>query len=213
MTYLLVYMPYVGTSRAMSDLLLLSGGIDSTAVAAWLRPPVCLTINYGQRAALAEITSSAQICKELGLIHLIKEMDIGHLGSGDMANGEASTHSENSEFWPFRNQFLITVGAMVAMQHHCDNILIGTVITDRRHQDGTEEFLSAMNKLLILQEGKIQLLAPGAQLTSVELIQKSTISLGALGWCHSCHMSNYACGQCRGCYKHSEAMSMFGLAR
>lgn len=197
----------------MSDLLLLSGGIDSSAIAAWQRPSLCLTIDYGQLAAQAEITSSAQICKELGLLHLINKVDIGQLGSGDMSNGEASVHSENSEFWPFRNQFLITLGAMVAIQHDCDRILIGTVVTDLRHKDGTEEFLAVMNKLLMLQEGKLRLLAPGIHLTSIELIQKSKISIGTLGWCHSCHTSNFACGQCRGCYKHSEIMGTFGYVR
>jgi 7-cyano-7-deazaguanine synthase len=197
----------------MSDLLLLSGGIDSAAIAAWFLPSVCLTVNYGQRAAQAEITSSAQICKELGLAHLVKEVPIGQLGSGDMADGKASTYSENSEFWPFRNQFLITVGAMAAMQHNCDRILIGTVITDKRHQDGTEQFLSAMNELLVLQEGKLRLLAPGAQMTSVELTQQSKIPHGILGWCHSCHTGSYACGRCRGCIKHSEVMAAFGFGR
>lgn len=197
----------------MSDLLLLSGGIDSSAIAAWLRPSLCLTIDYGQLAAKAEITSSAQICKELGLPHLINKVDMSQFGSGDMANREASVHSESSEFWPFRNQFLITLGAMVAMKSSCNRILIGTVVTDLRHKDGTEEFLTAMSKLLMLQEGKLRLLAPGIQLTSIELIQKSKISTGTLGWCHSCHTNNFACGQCRGCFKHSEIMSMLGCER
>lgn len=213
MTYLQAYMPCVGSLWAMSDLLLLSGGIDSAAVASWYRPSLCLTINYGHRAAHSEITSSKQICKELGLTHLVTEVQLGHLGSGDMVDGQASTHSENSEFWPFRNQFLVTVAAMVAIKNGCDRILIGTVITDKRHKDGTEQFLSIMKELLMLQEGSIQLLAPGAQLTSIEMIQKSNISLGVLGWCHSCHTSNYACGQCRGCNKHSEVMEQFGLVR
>jgi len=47
----------------MSDLLLLSGGIDSVAIAAWKRPEICLTIDYGQRSARAEIRSSMQVCK------------------------------------------------------------------------------------------------------------------------------------------------------
>lgn len=197
----------------MSDLLLLSGGIDSAVIAAWFRPSICLTIHYGQRAAQAEITAASQICKELGLMHLVREVHVGHLGSGDMAIGSPSPHSENSEFWPFRNQFLITVGAMVAMQQGCDRILIGTVSTDKRHKDGTEEFLSTMNALLTLQEGGLHVLAPGSLLTSTELVEKSSISPAVLGWCHSCHIGIYACGQCRGCSKHSEIMETLGFVR
>lgn len=197
----------------MSDLLLLSGGIESSAIAAWLRPSLCLTIDYGQLASQAEITSAAQICKELKLKHLVRKVDTTQFGSGDMLNRKASVHSENSEFWPFRNQLLITLGAMIAMQHDCARILIGTVVTDLRHKDGTKDFIVAMNKLLIIQEGKLNLSAPGIELTSIELIQKSKISTGTLGWCHSCHMSNFACGQCRGCFKHSEIMRTLGYER
>lgn len=207
------YMQYVGISWAMSDLLLLSGGIDSTAIAFWYRPSICLTINYGQRAAKAEITSSAQVCKELGLNHVVTEVTLSQLGSGSMADGESSTHSENPEFWPFRNQFLITIGAMAAMQHNCNRILIGTVISDCQHKDGTEQFLSSMSELLVFQEGKLQLIAPSLQLNSIELINESKIPLGVLGWCHSCHTSILACGQCRGCNKHSEVMGAFGFVR
>jgi 7-cyano-7-deazaguanine synthase len=197
----------------MSDLLLLSGGIDSTSIAAWFRPDVCLTIDYGQRAAQAEITAAAEICRELGLNHLVKIVDVNHLGSGDMATGLSSPHSPNSEFWPFRNQFLITIAAMAALQNGCGRILIGTVKTDIRHRDGTPEFLAAMNHVMTCQEGEIRLIAPGAGFTSLDLIEKSRIVPTVLGWCHSCHTQDYACGQCRGCMKHSEIMETIGLAR
>jgi 7-cyano-7-deazaguanine synthase len=197
----------------MSDLLLLSGGIDSAAIAAWFRPTVCLTIDYGQRAAKAEITAAAEICRELQLHHVVKQIDLGNLGSGEMATGSPSPHSPSSEFWPFRNQFLITVAAMAALQEGCDRILIGTVKTDVRHRDGTAEFLAAINNVLMCQEGSIRVLAPGADFTTLELIELSNVLPATLGWCHSCHTKVFACGQCRGCIKHSEIMEALGLVR
>lgn len=60
----------------MSDLLLLSGGIDSIALAAWLRPAECLTINYGQRPAAAEFSASAAVCKDLQLPHKLIDVPL-----------------------------------------------------------------------------------------------------------------------------------------
>lgn len=197
----------------MSDLLLLSGGIDSAALAALTRPSQCLTIDYGQRPAKAEIAASAQICKDLKLNHIIISANISHLGAGDLSGLNASPHSTHSEFWPFRNQFLVTLGAMAAIKYQCDRVLIGTVVTDKRHLDGSPQFIEVLNSLLGLQEGSIQLSAPAAAMTSPGLIRKSKISISTLGWCHSCHAGDLACNQCRGCQKHSEIMLSLGLAR
>lgn len=197
----------------MSDLLLLSGGIDSSAVAAWLRPTVCLTIDYGQRAAQAEITAAGQVCRELNLDHRVKKIDVSKLGSGDMATSSPSPHSPNTEFWPFRNQLLITVAAMAALQEGCNRILIGTVNTDIRHRDGSAEFLAAIDHVVACQEGCLRVFAPGANFSSLELIQKSQILPGVLAWCHSCHTKVYACGRCRGCIKHSEIMEALEIVR
>ncbi len=197
----------------MSDLLLLSGGIDSAAIAAWLRPAICLTIDYGQRAAGAEIRASSQICKELSLRHELLTARIPDIGAGDMSGRYASLHSEHSEFWPFRNQYLITLGAMVAIKHSCDKVLIGTVITDKRHMDGSHEFITSLDRTLALQECSIRLTAPAASMTSAELVHQSRIPDGVLGWSHSCHTGEFACGRCRGCQKHSEVMTELGWAR
>lgn len=197
----------------MSDLLLLSGGIDSTAIAAWQRPSICLTIDYGQRPADAEIRASSQVCKELGLRHELLTAHIPSLGAGDMIGQNASSHSEHSEFWPFRNQFLITLGAMAAIKYGCDSVLIGSVVTDKRHMDGSNEFITSLGQILSLQEGGIHLVAPAASMTSTELVHQSRIPDGVLGWAHSCHIGELACGRCRGCQKHSEVMMQLGWLR
>lgn len=197
----------------MSDLLLLSGGIDSAAIAAWKRPEICLTIDYGQRASVAENRASRQICKELSLRHELLTAHIADLGTGDMSGQEASLHSAHSEFWPFRNQYLITLGAMAAIKHGCDNVLIGTVITDKRHMDGSHEFMRLLDRTLALQECSIRLAAPAAYMTSTELVHQSGIPDGVLGWTHSCHTGEFACGRCRGCQKHSQVMMALGWSR
>lgn len=197
----------------MSDVLLLSGGIDSTAVAAWKRPACCLTVDYGQIPAASEVAAAAAVCSALALRHEVLRIPLGHIGSGVLAGQPPSPGSINPEFWPFRNQLLITIAAMVAMKHHADRVLIGTVASDRRHVDGTRKFILQLGQVLNIQEGSVALEAPAIDHTSVELIRISKIDYGVLAWAHSCHTSNLACGRCPGCVRHSEVMQAIGWDR
>lgn len=197
----------------MRKILLLSGGLDSSALAALVNPELCLTIDYGQKAAKAEIVSAQKICEELALTHATLSVPLQQLGVGDMSASPSSTLSEHSEFWPFRNQFLFTLGAMFAAKHNYQAVLIATVATDKRHRDGTKEFFEAIKTTVAMQEGGIELDAPALEMTTYELIKKSNISLSVLAWSHSCHTSNIACGHCPGCNKHSSIMRQIGWVR
>ena len=64
--------------------LLLSGGMDSIALAWWLRPEQAITVDYGQLAAIAETRTSRQVCEELGIGHTVIDARSPELGSGDM---------------------------------------------------------------------------------------------------------------------------------
>jgi 7-cyano-7-deazaguanine synthase len=197
----------------MSEILLLSGGIDSVAIAAWRRPSLCLTVDYGQRPALAEVRAAIEVCRHLGLMHEIIRLPIENLGSGVLAGREGSSVSPHAEFWPFRNQLLLTIGAMCALRHTIQTVIIGTVSTDRRHVDGSEKFIQQIAALISMQEGSVEIVAPALHLSSLELIAKSKIEPSVLGWAHSCHSGNLACGGCPGCGKHSETMRAIGWER
>ena len=195
----------------MSKLLLMSGGVDSAALAAYCRPSLCLTIDYGQNSAKSEIAAARQICADLELQHETFRVDISPFGLGDMSASSPSTNSQHSEFWPFRNQFLITVGALVANKFNLNTVLIGTVKSDSRHRDGSLEFIEILNSLLQTQEGDISLDAPAIAMTTQQLIRLSGIRMNTLGWTYSCHKSDIACGNCHGCFKHSEVLNEFGF--
>src|SRR5271165_886721 len=114
----------------MKRLLLLSGGMDSIALAWMLRPDLSLTIDYGQRAAEGEIRAAAAVSCELGLLHQVLHVDCSSLGSGDMAGTPPSDFAHVPEWWPFRNQLLITMAAAVAVNENFDTVVIGTVAND-----------------------------------------------------------------------------------
>lgn len=191
--------------------LLLSGGMDSIAIAAWQRPDVCLTIDYGHKAAEGEIRASSLVCHDLHLEHEVIKVDCSRLGSGDMAGTKPAQIAPIPEWWPFRNQLLVTIGAMRAINLEFNELMIGSVKTDCSHRDGTIEFYKLLDALVSFQEGNLQITAPAIYLTTVELIRRSGLKPETLAYSYSCHTGNLACGQCRGCNKHREVMKELGF--
>ncbi len=194
----------------MSTALLLSGGMDSIAIAHWFRPEIAITIDYGQRPAAGEIRASQAVSNVLGIEHHIVRADLAALGTGDMAGVAALDVAPVSEWWPFRNQMLVTLAAMKCASLRTKRLFIGSLKTDERHADGRPEFVARLNALLQQQEGGMTLEAPAIGLTAVELIKKSGIPMEVLAWAHSCHVSEFACGLCRGCRKHFETLRELG---
>lgn len=179
--------------------LLFSGGLDSTALAFWLKPDRLLFVDYGQLSAEGELRAATKISSELQLELDTRRVDARSCGSGDMAGGLA-LNSEAPEFWPYRNQFLITLAAMTYANEPTLSISIGTVRTDRVHPDGHPAFLRKLQATLRTQ-GDVILEAPAISITSKTLIKRAGVPLDLLGWAFSCHRSNFACGLCRGCAK------------
>lgn len=194
----------------MKSALLLSGGMDSLALAWWKRPDVAITLNYGQLAAEAEISASRSICKQLGIAHHVLEIDCRALGSGDMAGSGADPLAPASDWWPYRNQMLVTLAAMKAVSIGVKRLWLGTVSSDGSHRDGTPEFVEAISRLMALQEGEMIIEAPAIGFTTADLVRKSGVPAEALAWAHSCHKSNVPCGCCRGCNKYFEVLHEVG---
>jgi 7-cyano-7-deazaguanine synthase len=187
--------------------------MDSIALLWLKRPVLAITVDYGQRAAEAEKQASAAVCAEAGIAHVVVEANCAAIGSGDMAGGAALAFAPASDWWPYRNQLLATLGAPAALRHECEELLFGTVASDASHIDGTQEFYSRLSSLMALQEGHLSVRAPAALLETAELVRTSGIPREVLAWAHSCHVSNLACGHCRGCVKHFEVTAeLYGEA-
>lgn len=195
----------------MTRAVLLSGGMDSIALAYWKRPTFAFTIDYGQVCAAAEIRAAQVVTGTLGIQHEVIRADCAHLGSGDLAGTPASAHAPVPEWWPFRNQLLVTFAAMRAVAVGVNELLIGTLVTDCVHHDGTPEFVDLMGRLTSMQEGNVRVTAPAIHMSAIELSRASGVPIEILAWAHSCHRADYACGDCRGCNKHRETMSALGF--
>ena len=191
----------------MNKAILLSGGMDSISLAYWKKPSIAITIDYGQSPAQTEIRSSKVVAEFLGIQHYIINVDCSHLGSGDLINEKALQISPSTEWWPYRNQLLVTLASMKAISLDVDELMVASVKTDGFHRDGTKDFYKKLNELVEYQEGSLHVTAPCISLTTVELVKIANVPKDLLLWAHSCHKSNIACGKCRGCNKYSQVLN------
>lgn len=190
----------------MRTALLLSGGMDSIALAFWKRPDLANTIDYGQRPFQGELRASVETARLLGISHEIIRTDCKALGSGDLSENECLENAPCPEWWPFRNQLLITLAGMKAVSLGIEELIFGAVSTDQIHADGRPQFFQQMNGLLGSQEGSLRVTVPGIEMTTQELIAASGVPKSILMLAHSCHKEDFACGRCRGCFKYLKVL-------
>jgi len=193
------------------EALLLSGGMDSIALAYWRRPAITITVDYGQRPAEAEIQAARAASASLGIEHDVVRVDCSSIGSGDLLGKPAVRIAPVPEWWPYRNQLLVTLAATRLVGRNVSALLLGTVASDSAHADGSEPFVEALSGLMQLQQGGLRVEAPAIKLSSSALVRHSAIPIDVLAWAHSCHVANLACGSCRGCAKHFETMTELGI--
>lgn len=191
--------------------ILLSGGMDSIALAYWMHPEVAITLDYGQRSAEAEITAASQVANILSMEHHVLGIDCSSLGSGDLVGTTPIGNAPVSEWWPYRNQMLVTLALMKAIQLGVCELMVGSVKTDAQHTDGTAAFYEQLSKLVLMQEGSIKVTAPAIEMTTVELVKRSGIPENILMYAHSCHTSNHPCGRCHGCTKYMYVKEQLGI--
>jgi len=186
--------------------------MDSLSLAWWKRPTFAITIDYGQKAAEAEKRASAAICRQLEIEQHVITVDCRSLGSGDMAGAAPDAAAPASDWWPYRNQLLLTLAAMKSISLGASTLLIGTVSSDEGHRDGTVEFVQLIDKLLSYQEGELHIEAPAIGMSTQELVRTAGVPGDLLAWAHSCHKANLPCGDCRGCNKYNQSMFDLGYA-
>jgi 7-cyano-7-deazaguanine synthase len=187
--------------ESIKKAILLSGGIDSICLTYGLKPNIAYTIDYGQTVAEREIYVSNFICQKLGIQHKIIRVDCRNLGTGTLANSDNLSISPSEEWWPFRNQLLITLASMQGIKDGISELYLASVKSDNFHKDGTQYFYKLSDELVSYQEGQIRVLCPTLEYFSHELVGKFNVPLELLSIAHSCHISNIACGKCSGCRK------------
>ena len=196
----------------MSRVLLLSGGIDSTAIAHWLKPERLLFIDYGQRCAAAERRAAERVANQVERPAAYLSIDCSQVGEDLLSEGVVAQKPRGEVWWPYRNQLLATFASGWALGNGCTEVIIGTVAGDGDvHRDGSTWFVSAIDALISAQEGGVRISAPAIDLSTETLLEVSGITRGVLAGSYSCHRSSYPCGQCGGCAKRDQILSSLGI--
>ena len=180
------------------NVLLLSGGIESSCLAFWKRPELCITVDYGQVSAEMELETASAIARKLELRHQVIRASLGRKFGLSTSRGFLRS---KPEFWPYRNQLLATLAAMHTFDGRSKEIWFGSVKSDKRFLDGSPGFFRRLSTLMAFQEGEVVIRAPAASLSTEKLIEISKTPWSILGATFSCHRGNIACGDCPGCAK------------
>lgn len=191
--------------------ILLSGGIDSMALAYWKQPQLAFTIDYGQVCADAEIRAATKVALDLGMEHHVIKVDCSELGSGLLNGAKPIDGAPVEEWWPYRNQLLVTLACMKGISLGLRKLYVGSIMTDGLHKDGTPEFYRLMNELMEYQEGGVKIEMPAAEMNAYQLVEVSRMPKESILWSHSCHTSNMPCMKCSGCMKNYAVRHKFGL--
>ena len=207
----------------MKALVLFSGGLDSTVLAAQLQADgietLLLSIDYGQRHA-KELDRAEKIALALGLPHRILRLpDLGPLLGGssltddqvELPEGHYAEESMKATVVPNRNMILLALAGGHALSIGFDTIAYAAHAGDHTiYPDCRPEFADAMEKALGLADWqKLNLHRPFVNFSKGELVRKGN-ELGApleLTW--SCYAGREKhCGKCGTCVERKEAFAL-----
>jgi len=182
----------------MRSILLMSGGIDSALLLYTIRPDFALFIDYGQVAAEGERQASRSLC-DLAQTNLIERTcQIKSYRSKVMSGQGRETQDE---YWPFRNQFLISIAAMEAVKRSADVIIIGIASGDAHFADGSIDFVRIASTLVATQHPQITVKAPLLEECNNSALLLHAVPPYFLRRTHSCNRSAQPCWDCPSCVR------------
>ena len=214
----------------MKAVVLLSGGLDSSVVAALARSKgrqvIALSFDYGQSHAV-ELKRARLQAKMLGIRrHLSVTLPLGAIASGALVDGsrlntKGLKKGKPSSYVTFRNGVFLAVAASLAEAEGAREIWGGWCGADfGGYPDCRPDFFAAMNKAIRLgswagRRGKaIKIVAPLGRLSKLQTLTlglKLGVDLHSTWTCYQPDKKR-ACGRCDACRVRAAAFSELGMA-
>jgi 7-cyano-7-deazaguanine synthase len=202
---------------------LLSGGLDSATVLAWMRREgyAChaLSFRYGQRH-LVELDRAAELARALGAVeHKVAEIDLRAFGGSaltadidvpkDRADGEIS-HGVPITYVPARNTIFLAFALAYAETLGASDIAIGVNAIDYSgYPDCRPEFIAAFEQLAHLatkagvQDGaRFRVHTPLQELSKAGIVRLALelgVPVGRTLSCYDPSPEGVPCGHCDSC--------------
>jgi len=211
---------------------LLSSGLDSTvafkqALDTFERV-ICLTFDYGQRAASIEIENAAAICKKFGCDHHIIPLPWYRNFGGALTGAEElptpsmtelddaakSDETARSVWVPARNMVFLSIAAAFAEEHDLEHIVVGFDAEEAvTFPDNTPEFIGLFNR--VMEYGTLnhpRIFAPLADLDKKGIVRLGIEIQAPLEYSWSCYTEGpVPCGECESCMRRKRAFSSVGV--
>lgn len=166
---------------------LLSGGIDSSACAYFLKEKGFKVygtfINYGQAAFVSELKAAQTISIELNIPLQVLEIKNSKFGEGELIG---------------RNAFLIMSAIFLGQAH--EGILATGIHAGTSYYDCSKRFLSHMDRLIQEHtDSRLSLITPFIEISKeavIDVFNESGINIFKT---YSCESGNTPCGVCQSC--------------
>lgn len=215
------------------SLILLSGGLDSSANLAFAvyfdEPVLALTIDYGQRAAIAEIAAAKKIAAYYGIEHQVFDLKwLGALGGSALTTStiavpeiastkldDLATAKESAkQVWvPNRNGLFINVAAAIAESKKIQQVVVGfnkeEAIT---FPDNSSQFLGvATLSLKYSTSNGVKVACYTDMMDKTEIVQalrnlEKPFPFELVWSCY--HQGEKMCGKCESCQRYMRATGM-----
>lgn len=213
-----------------SSIVLLSGGLDSTAAFYWAYKNTDLvqavTFDYGQKAGAAEIKSAEALCKKLDVRHKIIQLPWYHsLGQSALLSKEGfipepkldqldsleeSLKTARAVWVPNRNGVLLNIAAAIAEAMVVQQVIVGFNREEGvTFKDNSIPFIESINDALAFSTlDRVEILAPFSNLDKTEIVKWMLQHQHDLTGLWSCYREgDQMCGTCESCQRLKRALS------
>jgi 7-cyano-7-deazaguanine synthase len=217
----------------MSSIVLLSGGLDSAvSLAQALREgevKLCLTFDYGQRAAAREIDASSALAVHYGLRHrvvplpFLKEItntalvnpqaSVPEPGAEDLDSYDASAESARSVWVPNRNGIFINIAAGFAESMGAGQVVTGFNAEEAvTFPDNSADYLQAAGRALSYSTlSGIRVLSYTLMLDKAGIVRLGRRLGVPLEKVWPCYLGGERlCGRCESCKRYFRALENAG---
>ncbi len=225
--------PKAHVSALKTAVVLVSGGLDSTAVLAYAhsRGYSChaLTFDYGQRHRV-ELRAARRVCKALGAAsQRVVKVDLRSIGGSaltadiDVPKGRSAKRMARDipvTYVPARNTIFLSYALALAEVLKARDIFIGVNAVDYSgYPDCRPEFIKAFERVAKLGTKSgvggagLKIHTPLIKLSKAQIVQLGTRLGVDFSLTHSCYdpVGNRACGRCDSCLLRSRGFKEAGL--
>ena len=203
--------------------IIMSGGMDSVTLLHDYkeRIAVAVTFDYHSRHAEHEIECARWQCEQLGIRHLVIEVDFMEQyfkssllknGFEEIPEGHYAADNMKSTVVPFRNGIMLSIAAGIAESEALEYVLMANHSGDHFiYPDCRPEFVEAMGQAICLgTTNNVKLLAPYTSWSKRDIALRGQ-ELGVdYSHTYSCYKGgDKHCGKCGTCVERKEALEGF----